>query len=399
MAGAALYGAFSPSHVSRPAISLLVFDSSLESSWQYAIFNEGGMLNFFSNDSYNFKCSIPLKNMVFQQVRSSKHGCFAVGEMSWASGSTAQKTLPTGTIAQQIRAIHNVRILEDPKYLVQRDHSRHFASKNWAVDLEEDSGEDSSEEPGENSPENPDSDGSNLKKRWHIDRLCPTSLRIRQQKERDYDDIIEREKKLKIVLRIKEVLMAEPDRTMTLQDLGKSRDYIGLTGKRRIIAFLKKYPAVFEVHETVECGALPSFRLTTAAETVYEEEKEVRRGMKVELVTKIRKLLMMASTRQLSLGKIAHLMRDLGLPDDFRKKFVYKYPKYFRVVENEAMTNDEGLILELVKWSPRLAITAAEKEAQELMQQRSLGMYIILSNISEQLGVWYSTNSVVVTSA
>lgn len=247
---------------------------------------------------------------------------------------------------------------------------RHFTTKNWAEDPDEDPDD---EEQSDSSNEI-HSKGSEKVVRWHVDRLCPTSLRVRQFKEWDYDDIIEREKKLKIVIRIKELLVAEPSRSMTLQDLGKCRDYIGLTGGRRIIAFLKKFPAVFKLHETVEeAGKLPWFCLTPEAEAIYEEELEVRKGMKVELLTKLRKLLMMSSNRRLLLVKIAHLAQDLGLPDDFRKSFVYKYPKYFRVVDGEDVTNDEGRLLELVKWSDRLAVTEADRKAQEMLQKNSPG--------------------------
>lgn len=72
-----------------------------------------------------------------------------------------------------------------------------------------------------------------ISKQWHIDKLCPTSMRLRRIKERDYDNIIEREKKLKIVLRIKDILLKQqPEWSMTLLELGKHRDDIGLPGKK-----------------------------------------------------------------------------------------------------------------------------------------------------------------------
>jgi len=268
-----------------------------------------------------------------------------------------------------VGGVYGINVFEELVIPV-RFSFRHLTTKNWAEEPDE---EPDDEEQSDSSNE-VDSKGSEKVVRWHVDRLCPTSLRVRQIKEWDYDDIIEREKKLKIVIRIKELLVAEPSRSMTLQDLGKCRDYIGLTGGRRIIAFLKKFPAVFKLHETVEeAGKLPWFCLTPEAEAVYEEELEVRKGMKVELLTKLRKLLMMSSNRRLLLVKIAHLAQDLGLPDDFRKSFVYKYPKYFRVVDGEDVTNDEGRLLELVKWSDRLAVTEADRKSQEMVQKNSPG--------------------------
>jgi hypothetical protein len=250
--------------------------------------------------------------------------------------------------------------------LPTRIHSRCFATRNCAEEEDEGRSDDEGARSGDDSKPNRDV-------KWHVDKLCPTSLRVRQMKEVDFDDIIELEKKLKIVLKVKDLLLADPDRFMLLQDLGKCRDYIGLTGNKRIIAFLKRFPGVFEVHENPEPGRLPWFQFSPEAEALCEEELEIRKGMKVEAVTKVRKLLMMSSDKRLLLGKIAHLARDIGLPDDFRKRLVFKYPKYFRVIEGEDMTNEDGRILELVKWSDRLAVTAEEQRIRDIMEENKLG--------------------------
>lgn len=245
-------------------------------------------------------------------------------------------------------------------------HSRCFSAKN---SLEE---EDGSHDDDKGASSGDDSEASDRSVKWHVDKLCPTSLRVRQLKEVDFDDIIEREKKLKIVLKVKELLLADPDNSMTLQDLGKCRDYIGLTGKRRVIALLKKYPGVFVVHEEVEPGKLPWFQLSPEAEAICDEEREIRKGMKVEAITKLRKLLMMSSDKRLLLGKIVHIARDIGLPEDFRTRMVYKYPKYFRVIDGEDATNEDMRILELVKWSDRLAVTSEEQKVRDIMKEQSL---------------------------
>lgn len=251
-----------------------------------------------------------------------------------------------------------------------RSHSRYFATKNWAEGKGDDD-EGSDDEGGKSG------DHARLRDRdvkWHVDKLCPTSLRVRQIKEVDFDDIIEMEKKLNIVLKVKDLLLADPKNFMTLQDLGKCKDYIGLTGNKRIIAFLRKYPGVFDVHENPEPGRLPWFQFSPEAEALCEEELEIRRGMKVEAVTKLRKLLMLSKDKRLLLVKIAHIGKDIGLPEDFRKRLVFKYPKYFHVIESEDVTNDDGRILELVKWSDRLAVTAEEQRVRYIMEKNKLGI-------------------------
>lgn len=264
-------------------------------------------------------------------------------------------------------------------------HSRSLATKSYE---QEEEGESSDEEGGSND-DDVEAGRSNAevakveseRAKWHVDKLCPTSLRVRQLKEVDFDDLIEKEKKLKIVLRVKDLLTADTEQFMTLQDLGKCRDYIGLTGNKRIIAFLKRFPGVFIVHEKVEPGKLPWAQLTPEAEAICEEEREIRKGMKVEAVTKLRKLLMMANDKRLHLGKIAHIAKDIGLPEDFRSRLVYKYPKYFRVVPGEDVTNVDMRLLELVKWSDRLAITVEEQKVRDLMEENGLGKTFLLPSV------------------
>lgn len=205
-------------------------------------------------------------------------------------------------------------------------------------------------------------------------RSSRTNSKVRHLKERGFDDIIEREKKLKIVLSIKELLWAEPSRCMTLLELGTHKDDIGFNGNGRLVEFLRRYPGVFTVHETAEFGKLPWFQLTPEAEVVAQEESDIQKSMDKEGVTKLRKLLMMSTDRTLALSKIAHLGRDLGLPDDFRESLVYEYPMYFRVLENQDLVDVEGPKLELVRWSPRLAVTEDAKKAQEQSTNGSLSM-------------------------
>lgn len=196
---------------------------------------------------------------------------------------------------------------------------------------------------------------------------CPPKLPlitsvIKRRKDYPLDSVIERQKKLKIVSKIKDLLVKQPDMVMSLKSLGKYRKQLGLKGKRRCIALLKKYPAVFEIFE--EGISAIYFRLTQEAEDQFMEEQKVRDELETVLVMKLRKMLMMSVDKRLRLDKVAHLKRDLGLSDDFQTVFVDKYPQYFKVVQTEA-----GAALELTYWDPELAISAAEKRMREKEQK------------------------------
>lgn len=191
---------------------------------------------------------------------------------------------------------------------------------------------------------------------WNPSRQMGARAKIKRRKDSTFDNIIQREKKLKIVSKIKEILVKQPGRTMTLLSLGKHRKSIGLTGRRRVIALLNRFPAVFEVYE--EGCNLMCVRFTEEAERLYEEEEKIKEDLEVFLVEKLRKLVMMSIDKRLTLDKIAHIRKELGLPDDFKTSILPNYPQYFKVVET-----GDGPALELTFWDPLLAVSAAQRKA------------------------------------
>ncbi|WKA05846.1 hypothetical protein VitviT2T_023784 [Vitis vinifera] len=181
----------------------------------------------------------------------------------------------------------------------------------------------------------------------------PIRAAVKRRKELPFDNVVQRDKKLKLVLKIRKLLVSQPDRVMSLRQLGKYRRELGLTKKRRFIALLKKFPAIFEI---VEEGVYSlKFKLTPEAERLYLEELKIRNEMEDLLVVKLRKLLMMSMEKRILLEKIAHLKTDLGLPSEFRDTICQRYPQYFKVVQTE-----RGPALELTHWDPELAVSAAE---------------------------------------
>lgn len=189
--------------------------------------------------------------------------------------------------------------------------------------------------------------------------VCPIKAgAIKRRKENAFDNVIQRDKKLKLVLRIRKILLSQPDRIMALRELGRYRRALGLNKKRRFIALLKKFPAVFEI---VEEGVYSlKFRLTPEAERLYLEEMKVRNEMEDLLVMKLRKLLMMSEDKRILLEKISHLRTDFGLPLEFRDTICHRYPQYFKVV-----STGRGPALELTLWDPDLAVSAAEIAEEE----------------------------------
>ncbi|XP_060218448.1 protein WHAT'S THIS FACTOR 1 homolog, chloroplastic [Lycium barbarum] len=187
---------------------------------------------------------------------------------------------------------------------------------------------------------------------------------VKRRKELPFDNVIQRDKKLKLVMKIRKILVSQPDRIMSLRELGRYRRALGLEKKRRFIALLKKFPGVFEI---VEEGAYSlKFKMTPEAERLYLEEMKIRYEMEDLLVVKLRKILMMSLDKRILLEKIGHLKTDLGLPLEFQDTICRRYPQYFKVVPT-----GRGPALELTHWDPELAVSAAQI-AEEENRQREL---------------------------
>ncbi|XP_043695732.1 protein WHAT'S THIS FACTOR 1 homolog, chloroplastic [Telopea speciosissima] len=201
--------------------------------------------------------------------------------------------------------------------------------------------------------------------------IHPITAVVKRRKELPLDNVIQRDKKLKLVMKIRKILVSQPNRIMALRDMGRYRKELGLNRKRRLIALLKRFPAVFEI---VEEGVYSlQFKLAPEAERLYLEELKVRNEMEGLLVEKLRKFLMMSLDKRILLEKIAHLRTDLGLPLEFRDTICRRYPQYFKVVPT-----DKGPALELTHWDPELAVSAAELSEEENRAKEREEMNLII---------------------
>lgn len=186
----------------------------------------------------------------------------------------------------------------------------------------------------------------------------PVRAAVKKIKELPFDNVIQREKKLKLVLKIRKILVSQPERLMSIKHLGKFRKYLRIPKNRKLISLLRRFPAVFEI--VAEGVYSLKFKMTPEAERIYLEELKYKNEMEDLLVLRLRKLLMMSMDKRILTEKIAHLRADLGLPEEFRDTICHRYPQYFVVVRTE-----RGPALELTHWDPELAVSAAELSEEE----------------------------------
>ncbi|KAM7267040.1 hypothetical protein ACFE04_009206 [Oxalis oulophora] len=162
------------------------------------------------------------------------------------------------------------------------------------------------------------------------------------------------------VLFLMELLKKENEMIIPVRDLENYRRQINLPKPHRITDFIRKSPKLFELYRDQKgvlwCG------LTEEAEILLEEEERLIEENGDKLAEYVTRLLMMSVDKKLRLDKIANLRRDIGLPHDFRKLWVHKYPQHFRVVKSADDQEGNNDYLELVNWNPDWAVTELEKK-------------------------------------
>jgi hypothetical protein len=191
---------------------------------------------------------------------------------------------------------------------------------------------------------------------------------IARVKEPLFDNVLEKEKQIRIIFRIRELLMRRPLRAMEIVDLAGKRRFIGLRGDKNLSKFLRRYPGIFEVLK--EGPHSRAFGLTEQAERLYDEEVRLKQEMEDRSVGVLRKLLMLSIRRRLPLALLGQLANDLGIPDNFESDLVPRYPQFFRV---EEAADASRRLLALVSWDPSLAVSFAQKDLQEI---ESGGQYL-----------------------
>eukprot|EP00249_Psilotum_nudum_P017077 c26144_g1_i1 orf=610-2091(-) len=192
-------------------------------------------------------------------------------------------------------------------------------------------------------------------------RVVKNKLLLKKRKDHAFEDLMDNEKKYAKLQRIIAILLQQPREEMLYRYLIRQGDVIGLGKPQRVNDILKKYPHIFDIYEEPRRRQL-CVSVGEPALALIEEEKKCKEDLIPMAISRLRKLLMMSSTRRICLNHITCLKQDLGLPDAFRERILEKYPLYFRIVERG---ENSSPLVELVDWDPHLAVAAIEKQRQK----------------------------------
>uniref|UniRef100_A0A0D3HMT9 PORR domain-containing protein n=1 Tax=Oryza barthii TaxID=65489 RepID=A0A0D3HMT9_9ORYZ len=187
------------------------------------------------------------------------------------------------------------------------------------------------------------------------------SVRQRSKKKRVHalEVATERWKVLTKVLAVIDTLKKEEEHVTPLKRLEILRSQLGLTKPNKVAHFVRRSPQLFEVCR--DSRGVMWAGLSPQAEALVEEEARLLEDHSRTAAEYVTRLLMISVDRRLAIDKIAHFRRDMGLPHDFKTRWVHMFPEQFRVVRLE-----DGDYLELVSWNPNWAVTELEKKTAAL---------------------------------
>ncbi|CAN6483715.1 unnamed protein product [Victoria cruziana] len=190
-----------------------------------------------------------------------------------------------------------------------------------------------------------------IQKRWNKPVISAQMRLEDRTRDLKFDKLMRNLRRLKIVLRLQELIVGRKSPYVSVQILSKWRRKVCLNIGMGI--FLRKYPHIFNIF-THPVKRNVCCRLTRKIIELIEEEGNVIREMELVNVRRLKKLLMISTSGSLHIHAIRLITRELGLPDDFRDSIILKYPDDFRMVDSEIfalVSRDESLaVAEIEKW-------------------------------------------------
>ncbi|KAF2945090.1 hypothetical protein DAI22_02g191900 [Oryza sativa Japonica Group] len=184
-------------------------------------------------------------------------------------------------------------------------------------------------------------------------RATLVNVKLKWVKDRALDGAVSRERDLRAAHHLLDVVSARPghrvSRPELLADSSVRRAFGGVDG---VDAFLARYHTLF----TLRHGGGVS--LTDAALDLRRREVDCLVESEPDLVSRLRRLLMLTLPRSLPLHTVDLLRWDLGLPRDYRASILRRYPDHFALDQPEG---DERVWLRLLWWDDGLAVSELEK--------------------------------------
>ncbi|OWM78983.1 protein WHAT'S THIS FACTOR 9, mitochondrial [Punica granatum] len=186
-----------------------------------------------------------------------------------------------------------------------------------------------------------------------------TKVRLKWVKNRSLDHVIDTETDLKAASLLKDAIKRSSTGYLTAKSVEDWQKLLGLTVP--VLRFLRRYPTLFQEFPHPRYASLPCFKLTETAMLLDSQEQSIHQNHESDTVEKLCRVLMMTKSRTLLLQSIVPLRWDLGLPDNFMKQLIPKYPGHFQF----AKAPNGSVSVKLKEWREEYAVSALEKSKED----------------------------------
>ncbi|XP_047963402.1 protein WHAT'S THIS FACTOR 9, mitochondrial [Salvia hispanica] len=198
---------------------------------------------------------------------------------------------------------------------------------------------------------------------------CRTIAKVRLKwvKNRSLDHNIDVQTDIKAAFLIKNAIIRSPTGYLTSKSLIDSQKLLGITVPT--LRFMRRYPTLFEEYPHPKYPSLACFKLTELGMMMHQKELGVYEQCEGDIVERLCRVLMMTRSQMLPFQSLHPLKWDLGLPDDFDRNLIRKYPDHFRVVKGTSGTN----CLKLVQWPEDFSVSLLQKMNEKSIEESTEG--------------------------
>lgn len=187
------------------------------------------------------------------------------------------------------------------------------------------------------------------------------NVKLKWVKDPILDTVVSREKDLKAVSFLISIISSAPKSCLPIYHLSCCRGQLGLPKDLKLSTLIRRYPNIFREFYALDSGGtrVPWFELTPTALRLHEEELSILESYHLDLLNRLRRLLMITRDRTLPLQTLDQLKWDLGLPYNYEESMIRKSIDIFSLIS----LPDDRVGVKLLTWDESLAVSELQKNA------------------------------------
>lgn len=195
----------------------------------------------------------------------------------------------------------------------------------------------------------------------HKQKRNLVNVKLKWVKDRALDAVVTAERDLKAACVLVSIISSSSHGCLPIYHLSCHRGQLNLPYELKVSTFIRRYPSVFLESHVHDSGGtrVPCFSLTPEAIKLHQEESNLVQQNQIDILNRLRKLLMLTRGWKLPLQTIDQLKWDIGLPYDYQHSVIPHHPDLFSFIS----LPDDRVGLKLLYWDDDLAVSQLQKNS------------------------------------